>query len=123
MISLIETINYLGQIQKVFYEVNGGYYDNNEKIKNILINKYSIDENIIIDYYKDVEKINCITEYQNPRQYKTIKMYTDLIDDIKDEILNAEKISSKPIPIWGTVNMFQFSAQFQTFSRRSTTRR
>lgn len=111
MKNLEDTIEYLRQIQKVFYEINGGYYDNNEHIKDIFINKYSMDENYISNYNRYIEKTNSITEYQNPRQYDTIKKYIDLIDEIKHEILNSEKIQDKSIPVWGTVNMYQFSAQ------------
>lgn len=111
MKNLEDTIDYLRQIQKIFYEINGGYNDNNEQLKSIFVSKYSLNENYISNYNRHIEKINSITEYQNPRQYETIKKYTDLIDEIKHEILNSEKISNKSIPVWGTVNMHQFSAQ------------
>lgn len=111
MINIEDTIDYLRQIQKVFYEINGGYYYNNEQIKNIFVNRYSINERYISNYNRYIEKVNCITEYQNPRQYDTIKKYIDLIDEIKNDVLDSEKITNRQIPIWGTVNMYQFSAQ------------
>lgn len=111
MTNLNDTIDYLRHIQKVFYEINGGYYDNEEQIKNIFVDRYSIDEKYISDYNRYFKKVNSITEYQNPRQYETIKKYVDLIEEIKHEVLDNEKILNRPIPVWGTVNMQQFSAQ------------
>lgn len=105
------TINYLKEVQKIFYEINGGYHDKRAQIIDIFTKRYSIPESDVLQYLNSSEKIDCITEYQNPGQYLTIQKYIRLIDEVKDEILDNEHIPVRPVPIWGTVNMFQFSAQ------------
>lgn len=50
-----------------------------------------------------------MTEYQNPGQYRVIQRYVSILEAAAKKILD-NKITVKSVPIWGTVNMYQFSA-------------
>lgn len=50
--NIVNTIEFLRDIQKNFYELNGGYLENQERIKDILVKKYSIDETEILELFK-----------------------------------------------------------------------